>query len=181
MKRPKKYSSSSNDGNGISEETSTTRLFVDDLAEVKSLCVDGKTKSDVIRELVRRALYSRRYRQASNDPAFREILRTMDEMTGVRLHHLEERLARRMEADFGLMLSLVGYLYLAADSGVEELKQVRLLVTSAEVSDEEFLKAWEGRFEETKRRVAAAIRKRSEKRRERIETGEDEDADGEFD
>jgi len=60
VKRHKKYSSPSSDGNGISDETSTTKLFADDLAEVKSLCVDGKTKSDVIRELVRRALYSRR-------------------------------------------------------------------------------------------------------------------------
>jgi Arc/MetJ-type ribon-helix-helix transcriptional regulator len=68
------------------------------------MCVNGKTKSDVIRELVRRGLYSRRYRQASTDPAFREILRTMDDMTGVRLHHLEQRLTRRMEADFDLTL-----------------------------------------------------------------------------
>lgn len=62
MRRYKKYSSS--DVNDISDETGTTRLFTDDLAEVKSLCVDGKTKSDVIRELVRRGRYARRYRQA---------------------------------------------------------------------------------------------------------------------
>jgi hypothetical protein len=87
---------------------------------------------------------------------------------GVRVHHLEERLSRRMEADFDLMLSLVGYLYLAADFGVEELKQVRLLVTPESVSEEEFLEAWAGRFEATRESVAEAIRGRSEKRRKRL-------------
>jgi hypothetical protein len=145
------------------------------------MCVDGKTKSDVIRELVRRGLYARRYRQASNDPAFREILRTMDDMTGVRLHHLERRLSRRMEADFDAMLSLVGFVYLAADFGVEELKQVRLLVTPESVSEEQFIEAWKGRFEEAKRGAAATIRAQLEKRRKLLEPDGDAGDGGEYD
>lgn len=122
------------------------------------MCVDGKKKSDVIRELVRRALYSRRYRQASTDPAFKEILKAFDDRIGVRLHHLEGRLSRRAEADLDLMLSLVGYLYFAANFGVEELKQVRYLVTPEEVGDEEFMEAWRERFETTKQKVSAVLR-----------------------
>ena len=37
------------DGDEISDETSTTRLYSYELAEVKAMCVDGKTKSDVKR------------------------------------------------------------------------------------------------------------------------------------
>lgn len=64
--RYRKFSASPDDE--ISDETSTTRLYTYDLTEVKAMCVDGKKKSDVIREIVRRALYSRRYRQASTAP-----------------------------------------------------------------------------------------------------------------
>ncbi len=95
--RYRKFAASPDDE--ISDETCTTRLYSYDLAEVKSMCMDGKTKSDVIRELVRRALYSRRYLQASTDPAFKEILKAFDDQLGIRLHHLEERLNGRMEAD----------------------------------------------------------------------------------
>lgn len=104
----------------------------------------------------------------------------MDEMTGVSLHHLGRRLTRRMEADFDLTLSLVGYLYFTADFGVEELKQVRLLVTPEGTSDEEFFEAWQARFEATKRSVAAALRARCDKRRERLEADKDgeDDPDG---
>lgn len=109
--RYKKFASSSDDE--IADETCTTRLFEFDLGEVKALCVDGKTKSDVIRELVRRALYQRRYRQASTDPAFREILRAFDDQIGVRLHHMEERLRGHMEADHAMMQAVMGYLYFA--------------------------------------------------------------------
>ncbi|HEX8561295.1 MAG TPA: hypothetical protein VF668_24600 [Pyrinomonadaceae bacterium] len=105
---------------------------------------------------------------------------------GVRVHHLEERLSRRMEADFDLMRSFVSYLYLAADFGVEELKQVRLLVTPESVSEKEFLEAWAGRFEATRESVAAAIRGRCEKRRKRLGAADDgqdggRDSDGEDD
>jgi hypothetical protein len=68
MKRYKKYSASPAGGDDeVSSETSTTTLYDYDLAEVKAMRVDGKTRSDVFRELVRRGLYARRYRQASND------------------------------------------------------------------------------------------------------------------
>ena len=96
--RYRKFSASPDDT--IADETCTTRLYEYDLAEVKALCVGGKTKSDVIRELERRALYARRYRQASTDPAFREMLKTVNDMIGVRFHHLERRMASRLEADY---------------------------------------------------------------------------------
>jgi len=168
MKKYKKYASSPTDADGISDETSTTRLYAYDLAEVKAMCVDGKTKSDVIRELVRRALYARRYRQASTDPAFKEIFKSFDDAISVRLHHLEERLTARMDADFDVLLSLVGYLYLTAYSGVEELKQVRLLVTPDEVAEDEFMEAWERRFVEARETVAETLRAQLRKRRVRL-------------
>jgi Arc/MetJ-type ribon-helix-helix transcriptional regulator len=163
-------------GDEISDETSTTRLHVYDLAEVKAMCVDGKTKSDVIRELVRKALYARRYRQASTDPAFKEILKSFDDQVGVRLHHLEQRLAGRMEADFGLSLSLLGYLYFTAFFNVEEVKQTRLLVTPEGVSDEEFHAAWKERFAATRAEAQATIQAEMEKRGKRL--GGDDEAYG---
>lgn len=141
----RKFSASPEDD--ISDETCTTRLFEYDLAEVKAMCVDGKTKSDVIRELVRRALYSRRYRQASTDPAFKEIIKSFDDQVGVRLHHLEERLNRRMEADQVMTEAVLGYLYFAALFGVEEIKQVRFMLTDGSVTEEEFLARWQERFQ----------------------------------
>lgn len=164
--RYRKFASSPDDE--ISDETCTTRLYSYDLAEVKAMCVDGKKKSDVIRELVRRALYARRYRQASTGPAFREILTAFDDRMGVRLHHLEERLNNRTDADFDAMLSLVGYLYFAANFGAEEMKQIRFLVTPEEVGDEEYLEAWKARFEATRENVAAALRGQIERRRKRL-------------
>jgi single-stranded DNA-specific DHH superfamily exonuclease len=164
--RYRKFASSPDDE--ISDETSTTRLYAYDLAEVKAMCVDGKKKSDIIRELVRRALYSRRYRQASTDPAFKEILKSFDDMMGVRLHHLEERLRDRMEADFSLSLSLMGYLYFTAFFNVEEMKQVRLLLTPDSVGDDEFLAAWNERFAATRREAEEALRAEMEKRRKRV-------------
>lgn len=174
--RYRKFSASPDDE--ISDETCTTRLYAYDLAEVKAMCVDGKKKSDVIRELVRRALYSRRYRQASTDPAFKEILRSFDDQMGVRLHHLEERLKGRMEADFDLSLSLLGYLYFTAFFNVEETKQVRLLVTPDSVSDVEFLAGWDERFAAVRREAEATLRAKLDKRREQIEGGGDSGGGG---
>lgn len=145
--------------------------------------VEGKKKSDVIRELVRRALYARRYRQASTNPAFKEILKAFDDRIGVRLHHLKGRLERRAEADLDLMLSLLGYLYFAANFSLEELKQVRYLVTPEEAGDEEFLQASGERFEATRQKVSAALRTRCEqrKRQPEAEGGGRDDSDGEYD
>jgi Arc/MetJ-type ribon-helix-helix transcriptional regulator len=165
--RYRKFSASPEDE--ISDETCTTRLFEYDLAEVKSMCVDGKTKSDVIRDLVRRALYSRRYRQASTDPAFKEILRSFDDQMGVRLHHLEERLNRRMEADQVLIEAVLGYLYFAALFGVEEMKQVRFMLTDESATEEEFLTAWQERFRAIRERAGGNMRAQAEERRKRIE------------
>jgi Arc/MetJ-type ribon-helix-helix transcriptional regulator len=178
MERYKKYSSSTSDGDEISDETSTTRLFAYDLAEVKAMCVDGKTKSDVIRELVRRALYSRRYRQASTDPAFKEILKAFDDQVGVRLHHLEERLAGRLEADQVMAQTVLGYLYFAAFFGVEEMKQIRFLVTPEEVGEEEFLAAWEKRYQAVRERAYGNMREKAEARRKRVEAARGADHDG---
>jgi hypothetical protein len=170
--RYRKFAASPDDE--ISDETSTTRLYSYDLAEVKAMCVDGKKKSDVIRELVRRALYSRRYRQASTDPAFKEILKSFDDMIGVRLHHMEERLKGRMEADFSFSLSLLGYLYFTAFFNVEEVKQVRLLVTPDSVSDVDFLAAWDKRFAAIRREAEATLRAKVDKRRKQVEGGDDD-------
>ncbi len=170
--RYRKFAASPDDE--ISDETSTTRLYAYDLAEVKAMCADGKKKSDVIREFVRRALYARRYRQASTDPAFKEILKSFDDQVGVRLHHMEERLKGRMEADFSFSLSLLGYLYFTAFFNVEEMKQMRLLVAPESVGDDEFLAAWNERFAATRREAEATLRAKTEKRRERIEGGDKE-------
>jgi hypothetical protein len=169
--RYRKFAASPDDE--ISDETSTTRLHAYDLVEVKAMCVDGKTKSDVIRGLVRKALYARRYRQASTDPAFKEILKSFDNAISVRLHHLEERLAGRMEADFGLSLSLLGYLYFTSFFNVEEMKQVRLLVTPEDVSDEEFHAAWKERFAATRAEAQAAVRAEMEKRSKQLGGGDE--------
>lgn len=169
--RYRKFSASP--GDEISDETSTTRLHSFDLIEVKAMCVDGKTKSDVIRELVRQALYARRYRQASTDPAFKEILKSFDDRVGLRLHHLERRLAGRMEADQVMAQTVLGYLYFAAFLGVEEMKQIRFLVTPEEVSEEEFLAAWQERFQAVRERAYGNMREKAEARRRRIEAGGD--------
>lgn len=167
--RYKTYASPANGEGEISAETCTTRLFVEDLSEVKALCVDGKTKSDVIRELVRRALYSRRYRQATKDPAFRELLKAFDDQMSVRLHLLEERLTGRMEADHSLSLALTGYIYFAVYFGMHELRTVQLQVTPESVSEEEYMKAWDERFEATRKQVSESFKPLLERRRKQIE------------
>jgi hypothetical protein len=121
---------------------------------------------------VRRALYARRYRQASTDPAFREMLRTVDDLIGVRLHHLEGRLAERMDADFDITQRVLGYLYFAALFGAEEVKQVRFLLTDESVGEEEFVAAWRERFRATREGAAATLRTELEKRRRKLEGGE---------
>src|ERR1700760_1992177 len=98
------------DNKRLASESSSTRLYEEDHVEIKSLCVGGRKESEVIRELVRRALYARRYRQATNDPAFRELLRAFDDQVGVRLHLLEERLNKRLDADLDLLLGLIKHL-----------------------------------------------------------------------
>ena len=75
------------------------------------------------------------------------------------------------------MLSLVGYLYFAANFGAEELKQVRLLVTPEGVSDEDFHAAWKERFAATRAEARAVVRAEMEKRSKRL-SGGDEGRDG---
>ena len=164
--RYKKYAASPDDE--ISKTPCTTRLHVYDLTEVDAMCVDGKRRSDVIRELVRRALYARRYRQASTDPAFKEILKAFDDRISVRLHHLEERLNNRMEADHQTAEAVLGYLYFAALFGLEEMKNVRFLVTPEEVGEEEFLDAWQKRLQAVRERAHANMRAQAEERRKRL-------------
>jgi uncharacterized membrane protein len=164
--RYRKFAASPDDE--ISDETSTTRLYSYDLAEVKAMCVDGKKKSDVIRELVRRALYARRYRQASTDPAFKEILKAFDDMMGVRLHHLEERLNSRMEADRIMSETVLGYLYFSAFFGVEQMKHIRFLLEPESVSKEEFLAAWDEQFRQVREAASKNMRAQAEARRKRI-------------
>lgn len=167
--RYRKFSASPEDE--ISDRTCTTRLFEYDIAEVEAMCGGGKKKSDVIRELVRKALYARRYRQASTDPAFKEIIKSFDDRVGVRVHHLEERLTNRMEADFALSLSVLGYLYFDAFFGVEEMKQVHLRVSPEQTTDGEFLAEWEERFAAVWGRADATLRAAAERRRKRLGPG----------
>lgn len=173
--RYKKYAASPDDE--ISKTPCTTRLHVYDLTEVDAMCVDGKTRSDVLRELVRRALYARRYRQASTDPAFKEILKAFDDRMGVRLHHLEERLANRMEADHLMADALFGYLYFAALFGMEEMRQIRFQMTDESVSEEEFVEAWRKRYQAVRERAHANMRAHAEERRQRLEAGAGAGAD----
>lgn len=107
-------------------------------------------------------------------------MNAFDDRMGVRLHHLKERLAARMDVDFDVMLSLVGYLYLAAYSGVDELRQVRLLVTPEAVAEDEFMEAWERRFAGAKETVAATLRGQLRKRMQRLgqDDGEEEGSGG---
>lgn len=173
--RYRKFAASPDDE--IADETSATRLYAYDLQEIKAMCVDGKKKSDVIRELVRRALYSRRYRQASTDPAFKEILKAFDDQVGVRLHHLEERLNHRMEADHLMAEAVLGYLYFAARFGVEQMKQLHFLLEPESVSEEEFLAAWDERYRQLREIAAGNMRKQAQERRNRIKAaaaGQDE-------
>lgn len=176
--RYRKFAASPDDE--IADETSTTRLYAYDLQEVKAMCVDGKKKSDVIRELVRRALYSRRYRQASTDPAFKEILKAFDDRMGVRLHHLEERLNNRMEADQLMAEAVLGYLYFAARFGVEQMKQVQFQLEPESVSEEEFLRAWDERYQQLREIAAGNMRAQAEARRKKVEAAAGE-AHGEDD
>ena len=171
--RYKKFAASPDDE--IADETSTTRLFAYDLAEVKAMCVGGKKKSDVIRELVRRALYSRRYRQASTDPAFKEILKAFDERMGVRIHHLEERLTHRMEMDFQTLLGLVGYLYVAENFMLGELKGVSLSLEPEQVTEEMFLEAWQARMETMKKSAWAEVRRRLGERNQQLQVAKQPD------
>ena len=71
-----------------------------------------------------------------------------------------------MDADFALMLSLVGYIHLAAFSGVGERRRVHLLVTPDAVAEDEFEEAWEQRFAQSKETVADMLRAQLRRRRE---------------
>lgn len=132
------------------------------------MCVGGKTKSDVIRELVRRALYARRYRQASTDPAFRELLAAFDDLVGVRFHHLEARPAARMEADSLALRGPPGYAYFATWFGNEELKHIWFTLTDEDVTEEQSLAPWNERFKLVKETAEKNMRANAEKRPQRI-------------
>jgi hypothetical protein len=112
-----------------------------------------------MRDLVRRALYMRRYRQAVNDPAFRELLRTFDDMVGRRMHHLEQRLRGLMDADFDTLIRLIAYMNFVVSFDAEELKQLRLELAPDSVTDEEFTAAWQARFDSRKQRALSALNK----------------------
>ena len=168
----------SDDGNKLASDSSSTRLYEEDFVEVQGLCVGGRKESEVIRELVRRALYARRYRQATTDPAFREILRGFDDQVGVRLHLLEERLNKRLDADLDLLLGLIKHLCITSTFLVNELLPVSFSVTPEEVTEEEFRAGWDERFENRREGVDAEIRQRLAKRKQRLAASRGGDGKG---
>ena len=174
----KRNGNSSDDGNRLASDSSSTRLYEEDFVEVQGLCVGGRKESEVIRELVRRALYAKRYRQATTDPAFREILRGFDDQVGVRLHLLEERINKRLDADLNLLLVLVEHLCIASAFMLSELRPVRFSVTPDEVTEEEFLAGWNERFENRRAAVAEEIRQRLARRKQQIAASQDGDRKG---
>lgn len=156
------------DGKRLSPESSSTRLFEEDYLEVQNLCVGSRKESEVIRELVRRALYAKRYRQATNDPAFRELLRAFDDRIGLRINLLEKRLTKRMEIDFGTIMGLLGYVYVAENFAVGELKEQSLQLAPEDVTDEQFFAAWTERLEQMKQTAWAEVKKRFDERNKRL-------------
>lgn len=56
-------------------------------------------ESALIRELVHSGLQRERYRQAANDPAIRELLRTFSEMLTDQLGPMEERITHQMAVE----------------------------------------------------------------------------------
>jgi predicted CopG family antitoxin len=64
----------------VASTSSTTKLFVDDLREVSSLSYDeGKSRSDVIRELVHEALRQRRLRALGRDESENHVRKIYQE------------------------------------------------------------------------------------------------------
>ena len=64
----------------VASTSSTTKLFVDDLREVSSLSHDeGKSRSDVIRELVHEALRQRRLRALGRDESENHVRKIYQE------------------------------------------------------------------------------------------------------
>lgn len=175
---------SSDDGNRLASDSSSTRLYEEDFVEVQGLCVGGRKESEVIRELVRLALYARRYRQATKDPAFREMLRGFDDQVGVRLHLLEERLNSRLEADFLALLNFVGQTFTAANFLVREMRSQSFMLTPEDTDEAEFNAEWEKRLTALKAECHAAVRRRLEKRDQQVrdsqkEAGADSEGGGE--
>lgn len=155
-----KHNGFGDDGKRLSPESSSTRLYEEDYVEIKNLCVGGRKESEVIRELVRRALYARRYRQATNDPAFKELLRTFDDQIGLRIHHLEERLTRRMDADFVTLFNLIADVFIGANFMGQELGKVGLSLAPEEVPDEEFYAGFNERLKAMDEKGREILRKR---------------------
>jgi hypothetical protein len=87
---------------------------------------------------------------------------------GVRLHHLEERLNSRMEADHRMAETVLDYLYFSAFFGVEQMKHIRFLLEPDSVSKEEFLAAWDGQFRQVREAALKNMRAQAEARRKRI-------------
>ena len=167
----------------LASDSSSTRLYEDDYVEVQALCAGGRKESEMIRELVRSALFSRRYKQAMKDPAFRELLRAFDDQIGVRIHLLEERLTQRLEADFLTQADMVGYIFVAVNFMIDQIRGVSLNMAPESVSEEEFLAGWTKRRDVIKEQSWAAVNKRMAARNQKLagtrKGAESEDGSGE--
>lgn len=175
MKRKSRKSTTSardvfpQDDKEIMDVSSSTKLYKEDYAEVQSLCAGGATESAVIRELVRRGLYARRYRQATNDPAFRELLRTFGRMVENRLYAFERRTRGQMDEDFGALAELLTLALSGNEFQIRELKPLAFNVTPEEVSEEDFVRGWAARIEDVRRHTREAREPQLRRRRQRLQ------------
>lgn len=62
----------------------------------------------------------------------------------------------------------VSGIYFAAFFGVEEMKQVRFMLTDESVGEEEFVAAWKERLRVTREGAAANLRAEMEKRKQKL-------------
>ncbi len=83
----------------VASTSSTTKLFVDDLREVSSLSHDeGKSRSDVIRELVHEALRQRRLRALGRDESENHVRKIYQETVAEAVEPLMKELRRSSSA-----------------------------------------------------------------------------------
>ncbi|PYS75969.1 MAG: hypothetical protein DMF66_17315 [Acidobacteria bacterium] len=86
--------------------------------------INGRTESAELRDLVHSGLQRERYRQATSDPAIRELLRTFQEMLDHSLSQAEERLAARLRIESSIAANYLARIYPLALFAAEALRQL---------------------------------------------------------
>ena len=122
----------------FASQSSSTKLYQEDYAEVQALCAGGESESAVIRELVREGLRRKHYRRAASDPAIRELLRTFNEMINHNLSETEARVRAHVQAESATACNLLirmlpevifsadAFRQFPADTAPDDLRQVAL-------------------------------------------------------